>query len=291
MNMEQSKNLSDQKCLACGAGICRASKLTARNFLKTKHTYTSFFKCIDCGSLNSETIDRSQLYNDRDSSNYASGTHKIILFLKSNLLNMSYKRFFKDPHRESPTVLDFGCGGGELSNALSSNGVSVVACDLQTSRPTSLHENIQYFPLSDVDFSLIDLVIARHVWEHLDEPREVLSSLKEKLPNGARIVLEVPNANSVFRNLLSSRWPGYFAPYHTIIFTKTGMAVMAKDSGFHIVRQGAMEAPIFGSFILQLGAPRNLSRFFGAIGYPFQYIFSKFLGSSESIYIELEVKK
>ena len=67
---------------------------------------------------------------------------------------------------------------------------------------------------SDFEESSYDLVIMRHVLEHMDKPDRVLSRIFEILcPNGA-IFIAVPNIDSVEAKIAGDRWFHLDPAYH-----------------------------------------------------------------------------
>lgn len=92
------------------------------------------------------------------------------------------------------TVLDIGCGGGFLSNALSANGMTVTGVDLSqesldvarrydsTGKVTYLTADAYKLPFPDQSF---DVVTAMDFLEHVDRPEAVVKEISRVLkPRG-----------------------------------------------------------------------------------------------------------
>lgn len=99
------------------------------------------------------------------------------------------------PH---PKILDVGCGGGILSEALARSGASVTAIDLSqpslqvASRHASAHGlNIDYRQMSVEQISSqaagsFDAVTCMEMLEHVPEPRKVIDACARTLRPGGR---------------------------------------------------------------------------------------------------------
>jgi len=103
------------------------------------------------------------------------------------------------------------------------------------------------------------LITMNHVIEHLPNPLETLSQLKERLlPNG---ILEgqTPAANSFEHRLFGNRWSGYHAPRHTVVFSAAGLNNLLKRAGFEVVRiNGAFNPAGIAVSLCSMGADAEL---------------------------------
>ena len=101
-------------------------------------------------------------------------------------------------------VLDLGCGTGSVTRHLRDNGFSVEGCDVNESFlkiAKSNDSNSNYF-FYDIEKGRIPkkyyTIILMGVLEGLSSPMwEVLEKLRSNLNSGGKIILEVPNVNSL----------------------------------------------------------------------------------------------
>jgi SAM-dependent methyltransferase len=133
-------------------------------------------------------------------------------------------------------VLDYGTGNGRF--ALASREVfpdcEVDAVDFDLSPPPSLAtEGIRY--LTDAAFRAetrrYDLILLRHVLEHLHDPIAFLSLLRERLAPDGLIYVEVPNLRSANIRLFGTIANAYQVPYHLFHFASASLDCALAASG------------------------------------------------------------
>jgi len=75
------------------------------------------------------------------------------------------------------------------------------------------------------------LITMNHVIEHLPDPLETVTALAGKLVPGGAIAGQTPAADSLERRVFGSRWSGYHAPRHTVIFSRSGLRQLLSRIG------------------------------------------------------------
>lgn len=274
------------RCLACNQVLSQKTSYPAKEDSGAKNYL--FHECGICGSLNSEYVNREKLYDNRDSTNYAETAPFILRYLKEIFLYWSNRNILNNLDRNDQ-IVDFGCGSGEFSNMLVSRGFkNILAADLQIERPENLESSVKYYCIGELTLTDAKIIVARHVFEHIENPIETLEDFQSKIPQNCKIIIEVPNASSIFRLVLKRRWPGYYAPYHTIVFSRKGLSLLSERAGFFVTEAIFKESPIVGYYLCQLGMPRTLSRALSATLFPIQFFVSKICRSGEAIQITIE---
>jgi SAM-dependent methyltransferase len=92
--------------------------------------------------------------------------------------------------------------------------------------------------LTDLDPALqFDVISAFGVLEHVPEPRRLLDELRERLVPGGKLLLMVPNPDSLQRWLSGSRWWGWYAPRHMFLMNRRALEGLLVRSGFEVVER------------------------------------------------------
>ncbi len=118
-------------------------------------------------------------------------------------------------------VLELGCGMGHLLAWLTPL-YEVYGSDINAWALAQARLNVpqgQYALLSAdecLSFSsqAFDIVIAKHVVEHLAHPEQAIAEMSRVLNPGGLLILATPNLNSPMRKLKKSAWIGYKDPTH-----------------------------------------------------------------------------
>ena len=85
------------------------------------------------------------------------------------------------------------------------------------------------------------LVTMNHVIEHLPDPLAVISALAARLVPGGILDGQTPAVGSLEQLLFGTRWSGYHAPRHTLVFARDGLRRL-------LARAGLSDVSITGAF-------------------------------------------
>ena len=117
-------------------------------------------------------------------------------------------------------VLDFGGGMGYFSKAAAENGLQSVTYDPFVSAQQPAGKDW-------------DCVVALHVLEHSNDLDRTLAQIKDLLAPGGRIILAVPNFESLGYRKLGMRWTWAQPPLvHVFHFTAAGLLALLRRHGF-----------------------------------------------------------
>jgi SAM-dependent methyltransferase len=134
------------------------------------------------------------------------------------------------------TVLDVGCGAGELVYLLRSGGVNATGLE-PGQEYAGFARDILGIPVqtATVDTALIppasqDLVTLFHALEHVPDPRGVLSAVREWVSAGGFVVVEVPNVES------TAQAPAHRFHYaHLYSFSGATLGALGEAAGLRLV--------------------------------------------------------
>ncbi len=194
------------------------------------------YKCSETGII---ILNKTSHINNYYSNKPESPFYKIDYNEKSLLTNNEDDLRRADQFRSlilQRTWCDFGTGLGNLLNLLDPVSKKTIAVELQKSardfiqnKGFKCYENIEEYLDKD-----LDVVTLFHVFEHLDKPIEVLKSLKSKMTDGGKIIIEVPHANDILLQTFKLESFKDFTLWseHLILHTKVSLKKMIEAAGF-----------------------------------------------------------
>jgi len=136
-------------------------------------------------------------------------------------------------------LLDFGCGnGGFLRRAAAEQpGRAYYGFEI-ADRPevVTLDGGAVTIFRGDLDALFAQLppcriITMNHVIEHLPDPLAVISALVDALVPGGLLEGQTPAAGSLEHRVFGTRWSGYHAPRHTVVFSPGGLATLLSRAG------------------------------------------------------------
>jgi len=144
------------------------------------------------------------------------------------------------------TVLDFGCGTGEMLRAMSEfYTVSGVEPDQQAREKAQAFGNVIWDSAVDAISSgeKYDLVTLFHVVEHLYQPFVELERVKSLLHPGGILVIETPNANDALLTIYASKAFQQFTywSHHPMLHSDSSLKSLLVNTGFSILEDGGVQ--------------------------------------------------
>ena len=139
------------------------------------------------------------------------------------------------------TVLDIGCGKGELPLLLAAHGYRAAGLEMKQHYVEYLcdrHPGPRWLSCELAQLAeaggLFDVISLYHVVEHVAQPLEFLRQVRRLCAPGALIVIEVPNAGGLEARLRGRRWH-YYKVDHVSYFTKRDLLTMAERVGWQVL--------------------------------------------------------
>ncbi|OGY71535.1 MAG: hypothetical protein A3E05_04245 [Candidatus Jacksonbacteria bacterium RIFCSPHIGHO2_12_FULL_44_12] len=137
------------------------------------------------------------------------------------------------------THLDVGCGSGLWLKKTKKLGWNTLGIDhdkeaIAIARKFGLHVLYGNMENSAIESNSIEIVTARHVLEHVLEPRTFLKECLRVLKPGGRAIIITPNIESYGAQTFSRHWRGFEPPRHLYLFSVKSLALCAKSAGFNI---------------------------------------------------------
>ncbi|WP_024954875.1 class I SAM-dependent methyltransferase [Sulfurospirillum arcachonense] len=136
-----------------------------------------------------------------------------------NFLNF----FWDDIKENTKTALDFGCGPGPVLYELIKRRNVKSDCYDKFYQTQKIYENKKY-----------DLITSTEVFEHLDNPKEVLNFLTTLLNNNGVIALMTLFHTNKQSDFL--KWWYRRDPTHITFFTPKCIEIMANECGLNVIK-------------------------------------------------------
>jgi len=215
------------------------------------------------------------------------------------------------------TVLDVGCGFGESVAYHKKRGCNSFGIDADSNclKPAEWfdlnikNDTYKKSIFGDVKFDYITL---DQVLEHLSNPLLELENLSSDLSSDGKILISLPNYNSIWRKVFGRNWIHWHAPYHENFFTLKSLNCAAKVNRLKIVKSYNCSPPSWLFYqalhLINLPTKGSASTFWcGQLQNGFRVMFIKilfklkvfhvltkvsdFLNVGDNLYIELEKVK
>lgn len=140
-------------------------------------------------------------------------------------------------------LLDVGCGSGTFLHVFRRR-TGIAGAGLETSPDAARCArelygiDVRAGELLETAFpeSAFSLITMFHVLEHLRDPVEGLSHLRPWLVPRGRLLLQVPNLDSLQFRLFGKRWTGIDIPRHLTGFTPAALEHCLRRAGMRLVR-------------------------------------------------------
>jgi len=138
------------------------------------------------------------------------------------------------------TLLDVGCGSGSYLLAMQNLGWQVLGVEPSERAVTHARAagltvwatTLEESPLSP---SSIDVITFWHVGEHLPNPLATTRHARKLLRSGGRLIVEVPNAESMQARVFRKYWFHLDQPRHLTMWSPQTLSDLLRQAGFERV--------------------------------------------------------
>lgn len=218
---------------------CKDHTVSGENFTITK--------CTDCNfQVTSPAPENEDLGNYYQSDNYISHTSKanslidrLYLLARNYTLNWKVRIITRAiENHNDPSILDYGCGTGEFLQKCKTKGWQIEGIEPSQNARFKAQLNCNQYIAPSIDevptkeFHIISLW---HVLEHVPELNQTLSALRQKLHQNGRLIVALPNPNSLDAQHYHSHWAAYDVPRHLWHFNQENAERLLLNNGFTVV--------------------------------------------------------
>jgi SAM-dependent methyltransferase len=191
-----------------------------------------------------------------DKDYFSSGPYAEVNFARYSQYWWSNRYYAKLACRFGPIhgrVLELGCGLGHLLTWLADR-YQVFGTDINSWALSQAHHNMPHgqFTLISADECLafpdgsFDIIIAKHVVEHLKHPEQAIAEMSRVLKVGGLLILATPNLSSPMRKQKKEHWIGYKDPTHISLKPPEEWLACLRLNGFKprkVFSDGFWDAP------------------------------------------------
>ncbi len=160
------------------------------------------------------------------------------LYAALRLVNLRWKKNLITRFHGRGSLLDVGCGTGELLAFMHEAGWQVRGLERDAAAAewgrSSLQLPIQTGSVSELkgDAAEYDVITMWHVLEHVYDPRAALQILRQRLKNDGVLIVAVPNIAGVDAKFYREHWIALDAPRHVNHFSLETLTLCAAQQGF-----------------------------------------------------------
>jgi SAM-dependent methyltransferase len=137
-------------------------------------------------------------------------------------------------------LLDFGCGGGSFLERMHRQGWDVTGVDISSPAVERIRSQLGLralagsLPHAELRPASFDVITMWHSLEHVHWPMDVVRHAHRLLAPGGKLLVAVPNIDSLPFRWFGSAWNGLDLPRHLTHFAPWTLQLMLERAGFHV---------------------------------------------------------
>ena len=169
-------------------------------------------------------------------------------------------------------LLDFGCGSGSFVLRMRQQGWQVTGLDLSETvvdhlrSQFGLHVFSGSLPHPALDDGSFDVITMWQALEHVHQPLDTLRAAHRLLAPGGKLMVTVPNIESLAFRWFGSCWNGLDLPRHLVHFSPQTLRHMLHRAGFETGRVHMVRRSGWLRDSARLARARSSSRWFRWLG-------------------------
>ncbi len=210
----------------------------------------SVVKCSECGLVSLDELPSPALLEKyyADSYHYQIKEKGFVHFLESNLNQAMHQKHLKMIERKTGKMfsgrklLDLGCGSGYFLKFAKLRGWEVYGVEMSNyAADIARKQGISVSTKSVTEANFLseefDVITMFNVLEHMTNLNEVMANNYRWLKPGGLLVVEVPNVNSMQRNIFGGNWVHWDVPRHIFHFSPETLRKLAEKNGFKVIEE------------------------------------------------------
>lgn len=138
-------------------------------------------------------------------------------------------------------LLDVGCGNGSYLLKVQEMGIIPYGQEIDPTSQDNFQAaglNVHIGDLHSTNYAdeSFDYITLNHVIEHVQDPQELLLTLKSILKEGGTLWLNLPNASALGIKVFSKAWKGFHPPFHLLIPSQPMLKSWLEQAGFEDIQ-------------------------------------------------------
>lgn len=189
------------------------------------------YVCVNCGlGISKNTKKQIGAYHRDDEYIEEENLFKNIFLKRVNIVsNLS----------QPGKVLEVGCSTGLLLSLFKERGWEVTGIEVskkaaEIAQKRGINVTVDYFEKAEIK-EKYDLIIFNHVFEHVENPQDVMEKTYELLKPGGIVLISLPNFNSLSAKLLKGNWPMLLPKEHLWQFTAKSLEILLGKYNLKVV--------------------------------------------------------
>ena len=230
--------------------VCSSDNIKNHKVVKDHSISQESFVIMKCANCNFQFTnprpDQDNIGKFYESEDYISHTNKgnnpinIIYKLVRNYSTQNKIKLIKKiSKKDKAKILDYGTGTGFFLNAIKEKGWKTVGVEPDQRARENAEKLIGqkiYADLKEIELldNKYDVITLWHVLEHIHDLNQVFSTLKSLLKEKGKIIIAVPNIDSLDNKIYKEDWAAYDVPRHLYHFNKETLSTFALKHGMKV---------------------------------------------------------
>ena len=230
------------RCMACGGPLAQAPSVVACDRMHGIEGTWPIHDCLSCGSGTTLPLARPEELGAFYPQRYApfdipQGVLATMMGWMQRARDRRFPLSSLREHQSPGTLLDVGCGRGDLAESWIRAGWRVVGVEPSPEAASVARRRGAEVLNGTLDSirlpnDRLDAAVFRHSLEHVPDPRHDLARVSDALRPGGRVAVIVPNWASWQRRAFGQYWFPLELPRHRVHFTAEGLTAALRSAGF-----------------------------------------------------------
>ena len=236
------------KCPLCNSTNI-SNYMEVKDYFFTQEMF-SLSICKECKFVFTNPVpsNLSKYYETTEYFSHNTSANGVLGKLYSTLRNINIKRKYKlvKKYNKSGSILDIGCGTGELLSFFKKNNWKTKGIEPNISARTFARENYdleieQEKALSTYEPKSFDVISMWHVLEHVPDMHERIKRVSELLKDDGTAYIALPNLNSPDSKKYGNYWSALDVPRHLYHFTQQTFNKLSSLNNMKIIHAEPMK--------------------------------------------------